>query len=83
LHSERREESLLSTGRRLNWCDRIDAQSGVDSPRSSGFKVPVKRMSSGSSYVQVLRMAPSSEGAPTEHSVMGTDDGEGSKYIPC
>ena len=53
----------------------------MDSPRSSGFKVPVKRMSSGSSYVQVLRMAPGSKGPPTEHSVMGLDDGDGSEYI--
>jgi hypothetical protein len=54
----------------------------VDSPRSSGFRVVVKRMSSGSSFVQVLRMAPISEGAPTENSVMGSDDGDGSEYIP-
>jgi hypothetical protein len=50
-------ESLLSTGRRLNWCDRTDAQGGVDSPRSLGFRVAVRRMSSGSSSVQVSRMA--------------------------
>jgi hypothetical protein len=75
-------ESLLSTDRRLSWCDRTDAQGGVDSPRSSGFRVVVRRMSSGSSSVQVLRMAPGSEGAPTEHSVMGPDDGDGSEYIP-
>jgi hypothetical protein len=31
-------ESLLSTDRRLSWCDRTDAQGGVDSPRSSGFR---------------------------------------------
>jgi hypothetical protein len=30
----------------------------------------------------VLRMAPSSEGAPTEHSVMESDDGDGNEYIP-
>jgi hypothetical protein len=39
-------ESLLSTNRRLSWCDRTDAQSGVDSPRSLGFRVVVKRRSS-------------------------------------
>jgi hypothetical protein len=75
-------ESLLSTDRRLSWCDRTDAQGGVDSPRSSGFRVVVRRRSSGSSSVQVLRMAPGSEGAPTANSVMGPDDGDGSEYIP-
>jgi hypothetical protein len=30
----------------------------------------------------VLRMAPGSEGAPTEHNVMGPDDGDGNEYIP-
>jgi hypothetical protein len=30
----------------------------------------------------VLRMAPSSEGAPTEHNVMGPDDGDDSESIP-
>jgi hypothetical protein len=54
----------------------------VDSPRSSRFWITVKRISSSSSYVQVLRMVPSLEGAPTEHSVMGPDDGDGSEYIP-
>jgi hypothetical protein len=75
-------ESLLSTDRRLSWCDRTDAQGGVDSPRSSGFRIAVRRMSSGSSSVQVLRMAPGSEGAPTENNVMGPDDGDGNEYIP-
>jgi hypothetical protein len=75
-------ESLLSTGRRLSQCSRTNAQGGVDSPRSSGFRVAVRRRSSSSSSVQVLRMAPGSEGAPTEHSVMGPDDGDGSEYIP-
>jgi hypothetical protein len=74
--------SLLSTGRRLSWCDRTDAQGGVDSPRSSGFRVAVRRMSYGSSSVQVLKMAPGSEGAPTANNVMGPDDGDGSEYIP-
>jgi hypothetical protein len=54
----------------------------VDSPRSSGFRIAVRRRSSSSSFVQVLRMGPSSEEAPTEHSVMGPDDGDGSEYIP-
>jgi hypothetical protein len=30
----------------------------------------------------MLRMALGSEGAPTEHNVMGPDDGDGSEYIP-
>jgi hypothetical protein len=75
-------ESLLRTDMRLSWCDRTDAQGGVDSPRSSRFKVIVKRISSSLSYVQVLGMAPGSEGAPTTNSVMGPDDGDGSEYIP-
>jgi hypothetical protein len=53
----------------------------VDSPRSSGFKVVVRRRSSSSSFVQVLRMASGSKGAPTERSVMEPDDGDGSEYI--
>jgi hypothetical protein len=76
-------ESLLSTGRRLNQCGQTNARDGVDSPRSSGFRVALRRRSSSSSSVQVLRIAPGSEGAPTEHSVMGPDDGDGSEYIPC
>jgi hypothetical protein len=80
-------ESLQSTGRRLSWCERTKAQSGrMDSPRSSGFRVVVRRMSSDSSSVQVLRLAPGSEGAPTMNNVMdvrtGPDDGDGSEYIP-
>jgi hypothetical protein len=75
-------ESLLRTDMRLSWCDRTDAQGGVDSPRSSRFKVIVKRISSSLSYVQVLGMAPGSEGAPTTNSVMAPDDGDGSEYIP-
>jgi hypothetical protein len=71
-------ESLLSTGRRLSQVDRTDAQDEV----SSGFREVARRRSSSSSSVQVLRMAPGSEGAPTEHSVMGPDDGDGSEYIP-
>jgi hypothetical protein len=42
----------------------------------------VRRRSSSSISVQALRMAPSSEGAPTEHCVMGPDDGDGSEYFP-
>jgi hypothetical protein len=49
---------------------------------SSRFRVAVERMSSSLSYVQVLRMAPGSEGAPTKHSVMEPDDGDDSEYIP-
>jgi hypothetical protein len=76
-------ESLQSTSRRLSRCEGTTAQSGrMDSLRSSGFRVAVRRMSSGSSYVQVLGMAPGSEGAPTANSVMGPDDGDGSEYIP-
>jgi hypothetical protein len=74
-------ESLLSTNKRLNWCGRTNAQGGVDSPRSSWFQVSVGRRYSSLSYVQVLRMAPGSEGAPTKHSVMGPDDGN-DVYIP-
>jgi hypothetical protein len=75
-----REESefLLSTGRRLSQIDRTNAQDEV----SSGFQDVVRRRSSSSSSMQVLRMAPGSEGAPTEHSVMEPDDSGGSKYFP-
>jgi hypothetical protein len=75
-----REESksLLSTGKRLSQVDRTNAQEEV----SSGFQDVARRRSSSSSSVQVLRMAPSSEGAPTEHSVMGPYDGGGNEYIP-
>jgi hypothetical protein len=80
-------ESLLSTDRRLSWCEWTKAQGGrVDSPRSSGFRVVSRRRSSGSSSVQVLRLAPGSEGAPTANSVMdlrtGPGDGDGSEYLP-
>jgi hypothetical protein len=54
----------------------------VDSPRSSGFKVAVRRRSYGSSFVQVLRLAPIAEGAPIANSVMGPDDGDDSEFIP-
>jgi hypothetical protein len=75
-------KSLLSTDRRLSWCGRTNAQGGVDSLRSLGFQIVVRKRYSSSSYVQVLRMAPCSEGAPTKHSVMGPDDGDGSEYFP-
>ena len=68
----------MSTGRRLSQVDRTDAQDEV----SSGFREVSRRISSSSSSVQVLQMAPGSEGDSTEHSVMGPDDGDGSKYIP-
>jgi hypothetical protein len=54
----------------------------VDSPRSSWFQVAIRRRYSSSSFMQVLRIAPGSEGAPTEHNVMGPNDGDGSEYIP-
>jgi hypothetical protein len=53
----------------------------VDSPRSSWFWVVVNRRSSGSRSVQVLRLAPGSEEAPTANHVMGLDDSDGSEYI--
>ena len=71
-------ESLLSTGRRLIQVDQTDAQDEV----SLGFREVARRRSSSSSSVQVLWMAPSSEGASTEHSMMGPDDGDGNEYIP-
>ena len=64
----------MSIDRRLNQVDRIDAQDEV----SSGFWEVARRRSSSSSSMQVLRMAPGSEGAPTKHSVMRQDDGDGS-----
>jgi hypothetical protein len=67
---------------RLSWCDQTDSRGGMDSPRSSRFKVVVKRRSSSLSYVQVLGMASGFEGSPTMNSVMGPDDGDGSEYIP-
>jgi hypothetical protein len=54
----------------------------VDSLRSLGFWIVVGRISSSSSYVQVFRMDPGSEEAPTKQSVMGPNDGDGSDYIP-
>jgi len=72
----------MSTDMRLSWCHRTDAHGGVDSPRSSRFKVAIGRRSFNSSYVQVLGMASASKGAPTTNSVMGSNDGDGSEYIP-
>jgi hypothetical protein len=54
-------ESLLSTGRRLSQVDRTDAQDEV----SSRFWEVSRRRSSSPSSVQMLWMAPGSEGAPT------------------
>ena len=75
-----REESksLLSTGKRLSQADRTNAQDEV----SSRFQDVARRRSSSSSFVQVLRMAPGSEGGPTEHSVKEPNDSGGSEYIP-
>ena len=79
-------ESLLSAGRRLNQHERTNAQEwGFDSPRSSGFRVAARRLSSNSSSVQVVALVPSSEGAPTANSVtnlrMGLVD-DGNEYLP-
>ena len=71
-------ESLLSTSRRLSQVDRTVSQDEV----RSGFWEVARRRSSSSSSMQVLRMGPGSEGAPTEHNVMGPDDGDGSEYFP-
>jgi hypothetical protein len=71
-------ESLLSTGRRLIQVDRTNAQDEV----SSRFREAARRISSSSSFVQVLRIDPGSKGTPTKHSVMGPDDGYGNEYIP-
>lgn len=76
-------ESLLSTGRRASRSDGTNAQ-GV---ASSGFPVAVSGGSSGSSLVQVLGMAPGSEGAPTALSMIEmkmepADVGDDSEYLP-
>jgi hypothetical protein len=75
--SREESESLLRTGIRLRQVDRINAQDEV----SLVFQDFARRRSSSSSSVQVLRMAPGSEGAPTEHNVMGPHDGGGNEYI--
>jgi hypothetical protein len=75
--SREESKSLLSTGKRLSQVDRTDAQDEV----SLGFLEVARRRSSSLSSVQVLRMAPGSEGAPTEHNVMGPNDGDGREYI--
>jgi hypothetical protein len=71
-------ESLMSTGRRLSQVDQTNAQDEV----SSGFQDVARRISSSSSYVQVLRMAPGSKGAPTKYSVIEQDDSGGNEYFP-
>ena len=55
------------------------------SPRSSGFRLAARRLSSNLSSVQVVALVPGSEGAPTANSVMDlrtrpVDDG--SEYVP-
>ena len=80
-------ESLLSTGRRLIQNERTNAQEwGIDSPRSSGFRVAAKRLSLDSSSVQVVALVSGLEGAPTMNNVMDLrtrpDDDDGSEYIP-
>jgi hypothetical protein len=49
---------------------------------AQGSRIAVRRIYSSLSYVQVLRIDPSLEGAPTKHNLMGPDDGYGSEYIP-
>ena len=79
-------ESLLSTGRRLNQHERTNAQEWrIDSPRSLGFKVADRRLSSYLSSVQVVALVLGSEGALTTNNVMDlrtrpVDDG--SEYLP-
>ena len=79
-------ESLLSTGRRLPQHEQTNAQEwGIDSPRSLGFQVATRRLSSDSSSVQVVVFVPGSEGAPTANSVMDLRTGhvdDGSEYLP-
>ena len=80
-------ESLLSTGRKLSQYEQTIAQDGrVESPRSSGFQVAARRLSSYSSSVQVVALVPGSQGAPTANGVMDlrTEPVEdGSEYLPC
>ena len=80
-------ESLQSTSRRLSWCEGTETEEGrVDSPRSSGFQIVAnRRRSSVSSSVQVVSMAPASEGAPTVNSVFDmrmAERNDGSLYLP-
>ena len=80
------KESLLSTCRRLSQRERTNAQAwGIDSPRSSGFRVAARRLSLDSSSVQVVALVSGSEGAPTTNNVldlrMGPID-DGSEYLP-
>ena len=54
-------ESLLSIDKRLSQRERTNAQEwGFDSPRSSGFRVVARRLSSDSSSVQVVALVPGS-----------------------
>ena len=79
-------ESLLSTDKRLSQHERTNAQEwGIDSSRSSGFRVASRRLSSDLSLTQVVALVPGLEGAPTANSVMDlrmrlVDDG--SEYLP-
>ena len=80
-------ESLQSTSRRLSWSGGTETEEGrVDSPRSSGFRIVVsRRRSSVLSSVQVVNMAPASEGAPTVNSVFDmrmAERSDGSLYLP-
>ena len=79
-------ESLLSIGMRLSQYERTNAQDWrVDSPRNSGFRVAVRRLSSYSSLVQVVALVPGSEEAPTANSAMDLrrkPDDDGSQYLP-
>ena len=80
-------ESLLSTGKTLSQHERTNAQEwGIDSPRSLGFRVAARRLSSDSSSVQVVALVPGSEGAPITSNVMDLRTGpidDGSEYLPC
>lgn len=59
----------------------------MDSPWSSRFRVATVSVSSDSSSVQVVALAPGSEGAPNVNSVMNlrttATDGDGNEYLPC
>ena len=62
-------ESLLSIGRRLSLYERTNVEDWrVDSPKSSGFSVASRRLSSYSS--SVVALVPGLDGAPTTNIVM-------------
>ena len=64
-------ESLVSTCRRLTQYENTNAQDWIlYSPRSLGFRVDSRRLSSNSSSVQAVVLVPGSEGAPTANNVM-------------